>query len=307
MSMTGGAGGLPAVQKARWPMAEQFAWTQPAHGYVVTVVVTDLSQIFVQLDSTISTISSTTFSSSPQGPVASQGFWIVPSTRDLRRLSSSTSIVDNGAWRAGALVISGTEPMGVCYWDAVRGLSPQLGPGLDGDTSLGARSRLSDAVVSRVVEAILHRVVAVGLYWAKRVRFRYSWISLGVFQGQGDQRDRMQGCVAHVYGCPGQRQFAGSPWSQGVMPSGNATRPRLILDAHSSSASGGGGDGSTFHSRESMRSQSLSTAFSFLGIDSTPCHSNLGVGAATPRSYMAWVWSFQGRRAQRPPLGAWSV
>ena len=168
MSMTGGAGGLPAVQEARWPMAEQFAWPQSAHGYVVT----DLSQRFVQLDSITS---SATFSSSPQGPLASQGFWIVPSTRDLQHLSSSTILVDNGAWRAGALVISGTEPM------RVRGLSPQLGPGLGGDASLGARSRLPDAVVSRVVEAILHRVVAVGLYWAKRVRFRYSWISLGVF------------------------------------------------------------------------------------------------------------------------------
>ena len=299
MSMTGRAGGIPAVQEARWPMAEQFAWPQSAHGYVVT----DLSQRFVQLDSITS---SATFSSSPQGPLASQGFWIVPSTRDLQHLSSSTILVDNGAWRAGALVISGTEPMGVCYWDAVRGLSPQLGPGLGGDASLGARSRLPDAVVSRVVEAILHRVVAVGLYWAKRVRFRYSWISLGVFQGQGDQRDRMQGCVAHVCGCPGQRQFAGFPWSQGVMPSGNATRPRLILDAHSS-ASGGDETAVPLHFRESMRSQPPSTTFSFLGCNSIPCHSGSGFGAAMPHSYMAWGWSFQGWRAQCPPLGAWSV
>jgi hypothetical protein len=176
MSLLRGVAAPPACRGAPIPRAEPVASTQSyAPGYFVSF----RHWSFVLLDSLLASSSS-----------SSIHIFSIPSTRATGQLSSSTNIVDNGLRSAGALLVSG----------AGRGRRGSLGglfsaaARLDASTASPPRSDIATrhsmagwaatnqpvwldlpySTVNHVVSAILDRVIAVDIYWAKRGAFRQS-------------------------------------------------------------------------------------------------------------------------------------
>ena len=146
-------------------------------------------------------------------------FLVIPCARVDGQPSSSTSFVDNGLRSTGAFLVSGAGGGSHSNLDGLRTAVAFRFPSCPSSASARRLSAtavvrpawfdLSAVAAGHIVTVVLHRVIAVALYWAKQEEFRWSVTVLDE-KGWG-ARVRSPGCG--LYTCSHLSQSARSALS----------------------------------------------------------------------------------------------
>jgi hypothetical protein len=150
------------------------------------------------------------------GSVSSSVYFLkIPCARVDGRPSSSTNFVDSGLHSTGAFLVSGAGRSSHSSLDGLRAAVACRFPTCPSPASakrLSASQRaaawrpawigLSAGAVGHIVTAVLHRVIAVALYWAKQEEFRWS-VTVLARRGRG-AHVRALGCVPDTCNHPSQ-------------------------------------------------------------------------------------------------------